>query len=50
MIGILPPTIEPRATGHTAEMLAFIDRLIKRGHAYRAGDDERRLLRRLIMA
>ena len=41
MIGILPPTIEPRATGHTAEMLAFIDRLIKRGHAYRAGDDER---------
>ena len=38
-IGILPPTIEPRATGHTAEMLTFIDRLIARGHAYRAGGE-----------
>ncbi len=39
MIGILPPSIEPRATGHTAEMLTFIDRLIARGHAYRAGGE-----------
>lgn len=37
-LGILPPTYEPRATGHVTEMVELIDRLIERGHAY-AGDD-----------
>ncbi len=32
----LPPSIEPRATEHIAEMLAMIGRLIERGHAYAA--------------
>jgi cysteinyl-tRNA synthetase len=30
----LPPDIEPRATGHIAEMITIIERLIERGHAY----------------
>jgi cysteinyl-tRNA synthetase len=35
-VGILPPTVEPRATGHVPEMIAMMDRLIERGHAYAA--------------
>ncbi len=35
-LGNLPPTIEPRATHHIAEIIAFIARLIERGHAYAA--------------
>ncbi|HID46849.1 MAG TPA: cysteine--tRNA ligase, partial [Chromatiaceae bacterium] len=33
-LGVLPPTIEPRATGHMSEILEMIQRLIDRGHAY----------------
>jgi len=33
-LGALPPTVEPRATEHIAEMVALIERLIERGHAY----------------
>ncbi|CAJ65144.1 Cysteinyl-tRNA synthetase (Cysteine--tRNA ligase) (CysS1) [Frankia alni ACN14a] len=33
-IGILPPTIQPRATGHIPEMIALISALIAGGHAY----------------
>ncbi|MCF3946659.1 cysteine--tRNA ligase [Acidiphilium sp. AL] len=32
----LPPDIEPRATGHIVEIVAIIERLIERGHAYEA--------------
>ena len=35
-IGCLPPSIEPRATEHIAEMVSLIERLIARGHAYAA--------------
>jgi len=35
-LGALPPTVEPRATGHIAEMIALIESLIERGHAYAA--------------
>jgi cysteinyl-tRNA synthetase len=35
-LGALPPTVEPRATQHIAEMIALIARLIERGHAYAA--------------
>ncbi len=38
-IGILPPTYEPRATGSIPQMIALIERLIERGHAYAAGGD-----------
>jgi cysteinyl-tRNA synthetase len=37
-LGCLPPTIEPRATGHIAEMRALIERLIADGNAYVAAD------------
>lgn len=33
---VLRPTIEPRATDHIAEMIAMIETLIARGHAYAA--------------
>ncbi|MCP8940063.1 cysteine--tRNA ligase [Alsobacter sp. SYSU M60028] len=35
-LGCLPPTVEPRATEHIAEMIAIIERLIARGVAYAA--------------
>jgi cysteinyl-tRNA synthetase len=33
-LGVLPPTVEPRATEHIAEMKRLIEALIARGHAY----------------
>jgi cysteinyl-tRNA synthetase len=35
-LGALPPSIEPRATGTIPEMIALIETLIERGHAYAA--------------
>ena len=35
-LGCLPPTVEPRATDHIAEMKMLIERLIASGHAYAA--------------
>jgi cysteinyl-tRNA synthetase len=35
-LGALPPTVEPRATEHIPEMIAMIQRLMERGHAYAA--------------
>ena len=37
-IGVKPPTYEPRATANVSEMIALIERLIERGHAYPAAD------------
>jgi cysteinyl-tRNA synthetase len=37
-LGCLPPTVEPRATEHIAEMKALIERLITHGCAYVAED------------
>src|SRR5262244_1609403 len=37
-LGCLPPTLEPRATEHIAEMKALIERLIAAGNAYVAED------------
>ncbi|RKN09717.1 cysteine--tRNA ligase [Streptomyces radicis] len=36
-LGCLPPTYQPRATGHVPEMIALMRTLIDRGHAYPAG-------------
>lgn len=33
-LGCIPPTYEPRATGHITEMIDLIERLIDDGHAY----------------
>jgi cysteinyl-tRNA synthetase len=38
-LGCLPPTVEPRATGHVPEMITLMRRLIEDGHAYNVGDD-----------
>jgi cysteinyl-tRNA synthetase len=38
-LGCLPPTVEPRATGHITEMVTLMQRLIDTGHAYPADGD-----------
>jgi cysteinyl-tRNA synthetase len=38
-LGCLPPTVEPRATGHIPEMVELMRDLIIAGHAYAAGGD-----------
>jgi cysteinyl-tRNA synthetase len=38
-LGCLPPTIEPRATEHIAEMRTLIERLMASGNAYVADDN-----------
>ena len=35
-LGILEPSVEPRATDHIGEMIVMISALIERGHAYEA--------------
>ena len=35
-LGALPPDVEPRATEHIAEIVAMIEALVARGHAYEA--------------
>jgi cysteinyl-tRNA synthetase len=39
LLGNLDPTIEPKATEHIPEMIALIERLIERGHAYESDGD-----------
>ncbi|MGZ4658913.1 MAG: cysteine--tRNA ligase, partial [Blastococcus sp.] len=39
VLGVLPPTYEPRATGHVTDMVALMARLIERGHAYAVDGD-----------
>jgi cysteinyl-tRNA synthetase len=39
-LGILPPTVEPKATEHMVEILAMIGKLIDRGHAYIADNGD----------
>ncbi len=39
-LGILPPTEEPRATAHMAEILAMIQTLVDRGYAYPAANGD----------
>ena len=36
-LGNLPPTYEPRATGHVTDMIDLMERLIAAGHAYQTG-------------
>jgi cysteinyl-tRNA synthetase len=39
-LGILPPTVEPKATEHMEEILAMIEKLIGKGHAYTADNGD----------
>jgi cysteinyl-tRNA synthetase len=34
LLGVIPPTYEPRATGHMPEMIDLVNRLLARKHAY----------------
>jgi cysteinyl-tRNA synthetase len=38
LLGVLPPTYEPRATGHVPEMVELMETLVEKGHAYPAPD------------
>jgi cysteinyl-tRNA synthetase len=38
-LGLLPPTVEPKATEHIPDMIALVQRLIEKGHAYEVGGD-----------
>ncbi|HUC08931.1 MAG TPA: cysteine--tRNA ligase [Stellaceae bacterium] len=38
-LGVLPPDIEPRATGHIPQMIAMIEQLIASGHAYAVAEN-----------
>ncbi|ORL30163.1 cysteine--tRNA ligase [Prescottella equi] len=38
-LGVLPPSVEPRATGHVTQMVEMMQRLIDNGHAYASGGD-----------
>jgi cysteinyl-tRNA synthetase len=38
-VQVLPPTIDPRVTGHLPQIVALIERIIERGHAYASGGD-----------
>ncbi|QMV84611.1 cysteine--tRNA ligase [Corynebacterium hindlerae] len=35
-LGVRPPSIEPRATGHVTEMVEYMQRIIDNGHGYAA--------------
>jgi cysteinyl-tRNA synthetase len=37
-LGVLPPTYEPRATGHVPEMVSLMETLVAKDHAYAAAD------------
>jgi len=39
-LGVLPPTYEPRATGHVTEMVELMTRLVDGGFAYATGDGD----------
>jgi cysteinyl-tRNA synthetase len=39
-LGVLPPSLEPRATGHIGDILALIEKLVANGYAYRADNGD----------
>jgi cysteinyl-tRNA synthetase len=39
-LGVLPPTVEPRATGHVSDMVELIGRIIDNGHGYIVRDEQ----------
>ena len=39
-LNVLPPTYEPRATGHITQMIELVDNLINRGVAYAPGNGD----------
>ncbi len=39
-LNVLPPTYEPRATGHITQMIELMQTLIEKGHAYAPGNGD----------
>jgi cysteinyl-tRNA synthetase len=39
-LNVLPPTYEPRATGHITQMIELMETLIEKGHAYAPGNGD----------
>src|SRR5690606_22687183 len=39
LLNVLPPTYEPRATGHVPEMVELMETIVEKGHGYPAEDD-----------
>ena len=39
-LGIIPPTLEPKATDHIDEMIKMIEDLIRKGYAYKADNND----------
>ena len=39
-LNVLPPTYEPRATGHITQMIQLMEILIEKGHAYAPGNGD----------
>ena len=39
-LGIIPPTLEPKATDHIEEMIKMIEDLISKGYAYKADNND----------
>ena len=39
-LNVLPPTYEPRATGHITQMVELMEILIEKGHAYATGNGD----------
>ena len=39
-LGVLPPTVEPRATGHMSDMIDLIQRILDNGHGYVVTDGD----------
>ena len=39
-LNVLPPTYEPRATGHITQMIQLMEKLIANGHAYAPGNGD----------
>ena len=39
-LGVLPPTVEPRATGHMSDMIDLIQRILDNGHGYVVTDTD----------
>lgn len=39
-LGVLPPTVEPRATGHMSDMIDLIQRILDNGHGYVVVDED----------
>jgi len=39
-LNVMPPTYEPRATGHISQMISLMERLVERGYAYAPGNGD----------